>query len=227
MALKFRNVDRPTGVIATAPRSIPRYLRLAAQNIGEETWTLPDGSTTTSYILAREPVPASLANASDYIEQAVTDTSSALQIDQRFVWAENQLLGYYSSISDALDSLVVEGTAPIVLKVGALGDGTHATYIDQIQVSLEVLDSSGTYTQKALSDITLSTPLSNDTTSWVTWDWYCLLNLSRTEILATENIVLRVRLYGYMDTGGTSQAVRLYFTRGSTDSFVDIPLDET
>lgn len=226
--LKYRNVGKPQDVIALAPRSVSRRLRLYAQHIGEDTWYLPDYTTTTKHVLTREPVPASLANADDYIEAAVTATSSTLAIDQRFYLADlppTQIEP--EGIAQAqYESFVFEGTVRVVARVGAKGDGTYATYIDRIVISLEKVDDQNNYTSIFTKDITLSTPLSNSSTSWQTWDWQILRNIDRQLLRADEQLVLRIQIYAYMDSGGTDQAVRLYFTRGSQDTFVDLPMDE-
>ena len=215
MRIRSELTQRPFQKVATAPRAVPRYMRLYAQHIGDDNWTLPDGTTTTDMVLVREPVPASLANANDYIEAAVTATTSTLYIDQRFVLAEQPM-----------QDLVIEGLARVVMRVGAKGDGTYATYIDRIIIDIERVTSAGTYTSIASKDITLSTALSNSSTTWATWDWQVLLSLGRTTQGYDTNLVLRIRVYAYMASGGTAQAVRLYHTRGSQDTFVDLPLDE-
>jgi len=213
--LRTRITERPLEVVGTAPRMTPRTLRLYAQHIGDDSWTLPDGTTTTDMVLVRAPVPTALLNANDNTEQSVTQTTSTLQIDQRFVLAE-----------EFMQELVIEGLARAVVRVGVKGDGTYNTYIDRIIVDIEKVDSAGAYTSLASKDITLSSAQSTSGTDWVTGDWQVLLSLSRQNIDTDEQLVLRVRIYGYMDLGGTAQAVRLYHTRGSGDTLVDIPLDE-
>jgi len=215
MAVRARITQRPAEVIAQAPRTTPRNIRLYAQHIGDDSWTLPDGTTTTDMVLLRAPIPTALLNANDYTEQAVTQTSSTLQIDQRFVLAEN-----------FMQELTIDGLARVICRVGAKGDGTYATTLDRIILDIEKVDSAGTYTSLASKDITLSTALSTTGTAWVTGDWQVLLSISRQVIETTENLVLRARIYAYMATGGTAQAVRLYYTRGSGDTLVDIPVDE-
>jgi len=228
MPVRYRNTGRPQDVIAIAPRSVSRRLRLYAQHIGEDDWYLPDNTTTTKHVLTREPVPASLANADDYIEAAVTATSSTLAIDQRFYLADlipSQLIaGGVAQVQ--YESFVFEGTVRVVARVGAKGDGTYNTYIDRIVISLEKVDDQNNYTSIFTKDITLSTPLSNSSTSWQTWDWQILRNVDRTLLEPDKQLVLRIQIYAYMDSGGTDQAVRLYITRGSQDTFVDLLMDE-
>jgi len=215
MAYRVETTKRPVQTYIPAPRALPRHVRLYAQHIGDDSWTLPDGSTTTDMVLTRDPVPASLANANDYVEAAVTETTSTLKIDQRFVLADN-----------FMQDLVIEGLAKAVVRVGAKGDGTYNTYIDRIIVNIEKVDENGNYISLVSKDITLSSALSNSATDWETWDWQVLLSLSRQTIEPDEQLVLRVRVYAHMAEGGTDQTVRLYHTRGSQDTYVDIPLDE-
>jgi len=214
MAVTHQILARASGAMALAPRSLARYVTVYAQHIKDDPWVLPDGSTT-NLVLVRSPVPASLANSDDYEEASVTNTSSTLVIDARFFLAENPFQDW-----------VVGGLARVVCRVGARGDGTYATYIDRIITDIETVDSAGTYTTLASKDRSLSTALSNSSTSWETWDWLALMSLDRQTISMDDQIVLRIRIYAYMASGGTDQAVRLYHTRGSQDTYVDIPLDE-
>jgi len=203
--------------VVQMPRSLPFRLKVHLQDLGEERWTLPDNTTTTRQILFRTIPVSDLANAVDYAEVAITETAvpATPQLDQRFYLAEK-----------SLQDTVLEGTARVVLKVGAKGDGTNATYIDRIAVDVEKVDAANTYTTLASSDITLTTELSNAATAWTTWDWQVFFNLGRTGIERDENLCLRVRIWAYMATGGTAQAIRLYYQRGTEDSYLEIPLDE-
>ena len=47
---------------------IQNWLTLYAQHLGDETITLPDGSTTTKYILTRRPMPSDLEGVEDEAE---------------------------------------------------------------------------------------------------------------------------------------------------------------
>jgi len=200
----------------TQPRAVPKGFFLYCQELGDDSHTLPDGSTTTTYALLRRPLPTDAEASSDYEEKAVTDTSEAVQIDRRFVLPD-----------PLVDTLLLIGAAYAHITATVKGDGTYATYITKVTFDLETVDSNNTYTSFASKTITFSTAISTTSTSHQYHYIPALLEISQTEVPVTEEVVLRIRIYGYMDTGGTSQAIRLYYTRGSADSYVELPVLET
>ena len=197
------------------PKSIPKALFLYAQHLGNDSHTLPDGATTTKYALLRRPLAASTWEALDYETKNVTDTTEAVQIDRRFVFADS-----------LLDTLVVEGTAYAACRVGAKGDGTYNTYISQVQFDLETVDENNTYTSIVSKTIDFATLKAVSSTSYDTIDVHALLNLPESKIYTSRNLVLRLRISGYVDADQTAGAIRLYYTVGSSDTYVELPVVE-
>jgi hypothetical protein len=203
---------RELGIVFKRPISLSRKLFLYLQHLGSETYRFD--TSTYAYVMLTRAVPSDEVNGVDYIEASVTETSETLKIDQRFVMAE-----------DIQDDLVIRGLATAVATVGVKGDGTYATYISKLVFTIEKVDTAGNYTTLSTKTVTLSPPFSTTGTSWVYGSVEALLKI--TEVLTTnERLALRVQVYGYMAAGGTAQAARLVFTRGSSDSYLEVPVWE-
>jgi predicted transport protein len=204
--------NRELGIVYKRPFSLSRKLFLYLQHLGNDTYRF--NTDTYQYVMLTRPVPSDLANAVDYLEQTVTQTSETLQIDQRFILAE-----------DHQDDLTVKELAKAVVKVGVKGDGTYKTFISKVAFIAEKVDTAGVYTTLGSKTVTLSPAISNSSTAWVTYSVLGLIKLSET-LTVNERLILRVQVYGYMESGGTSQAVRLYFTRGLDESYFEVPVWE-
>lgn len=203
---------------------IPKRLFLYAQHLGNENYQFATYFTPTSYyyVLLPRAVPTDLVNADDYEQQTVTELVETLKIDRRFVMAY-----------DPGQQFFMKGTAIAVCNVGAKGDGAVNTNISKIIFNIERVDDNNTYISIVEREIEINPPHS---VSAAPWDLVSIEGLLRIDHSLralfqsssvserAERIVLRVRVYAYMDPGGTAQAVRLYYTRGSDDTFLELPM---
>lgn len=212
------------GVSKTALRTsqFPKGYLLYAQHIGNDLHTLPNNASTTSYTLSRRPVPASTYEANDYETVNLTASfggsgNTTLLIDRRFYMVEQFPNVYY-----------LAGIAHCSARVGAKGDGTYATNITNVKLSLETVNANGTYV--ALTDtknISFSTPFSVSSTSWSTIDVYAMLGINPTTMPTDVDLVYHLKVYGNAATSTPSgNSVRLYYTRGSSDTYVELSMEE-
>lgn len=204
---------------------IPRRLFLYAQHLGNESYAFneyaPPG-TGYGYVLLPRSVPSDLVNANDFETQAVTQLVETLQIDRRFVLAQ-----------DIGRLFFMKGTAMVVCTVGAKGDAAAATNISRVTFDLERVDDQNIYDTILTRTITL-TPVHSVVP--VTYELVSVEALMRLDdslraqieddkdFARGERLSLRIRVYAYMAAGGTAQAVRLYYTRGSSDTFLELPM---
>ncbi len=189
--------------------SIPKCVVCYAQHIGSDTVTLPDGSTGTSFVLIRNLLPSDNYESDDYKTAQVTSTTPGVSIDQRFYWTPN-LIG----------SLYMAGDFYATCKLGAIGDVSKNTYISTVQFDIESVDAANVYTTIATKTVTFSTPFSVSANTYSTIGVHAMLSGIAQEFSVYWAMSLRIRVTAYMETGGTSQYVRLYYTRAQEDTYI-------
>ena len=185
----------------------PEQIILYTQHIGADSYTLPDGSSTTKYILTRNLFPSSNYESDDSLAQSFTDTSEALVIDQRFYWWE-----------EVIGDMYLTGDFFGKAKFGIAGDGTNTAYLTKVAFDVESLDSAGSYTTIASKTITFTTAPSTASTSPLEVDIAGLVKGSWTRFRMYKDLSFRVRGWGYV-AGGTG-TMYLYFTRGSDATYL-------
>lgn len=203
--------------------SFPHRLLLYLQSFGSE-----DYSFDQSYALGlfRSPQPTNLDTHStdqsdlDYKESANITATSETEVlqDIEFILSEARLR-----------ETVLEGACDIALQLKIRADGTYTTYLSKVRVSLFSRDEDGNDTA-ILSNktYTFDTPVSHSANSWD--DLVAIKlheNISRTVLPDNHRLVLRVEVFGYVsDASATNNKVRLYFSRGSAESYVLLPVIE-
>jgi hypothetical protein len=191
---------------------------LYAQHLGDDSYTLPDGLTTTDYVLLRRPLPEDAEGSLDYETVDLTASfggsgNTTLLLDRRFYLAEDW------------PDFVVQGVCLTKATIAAKGDGSNATRITQVKFDLETVNNLGTYTTLDSASLSFSTPFSVSSTSYNDTEVEALLEVSTTNLSTTkEDLVFRVQIYGNMATGGSANSIRLYFTRGQADTWVEVPM---
>ena len=190
--------------------SIPQCTSYYAQHLGSDSSTLPDGTTTTKYALLRKLLPSDNYESDNYKTAQATSSTPSVLIDQRFYWTEN-LIG----------SLYLSGDFYAACKVGAIGDGSKKTYISAIRFDVESLNSAGIYTTIATNTVTFSTPYSVSANTYSIIDVHALLSGTAQEFSVSCVMCLRIRITGYLETGGTSQYIRLYYTKAQEDTYLN------
>jgi len=203
--------------------SFPHRLLLYLQSFGSE-----DYSFDQSYALGlfRSPQPTNLDTHStdqsdlDYKESSNITATSETEVlqDIEFILSEARLR-----------ETVLEGACDIALQLKIRADGTYTTYLSKVRVSLFSRDEDGNDTA-ILSNktYTFDTPVSHSANSWD--DMVAIKlheNISRTVLPDNHRLVLRVEVFGYVSSASaTNNKVRLYFSRGSAESYVLLPIIE-
>jgi hypothetical protein len=194
---------------------------VVAQHLGDDSHTLPDGSATTKYALLRKPLADETWGANDYETVNLTASfggsgNTTLLIDRRFYMAENWPNKY-----------TVAGTAYCAAKVGVKGDGTNATRITSVKFTLEKVTSGGTYSNLASpKTITLSTAFATTSTSYASAHIHAIIDVDEATVQPTQELVMKIQVYGNMATGGAANSVRLYYYRGQADTYAELPIEE-
>ena len=195
---------------------ILNWLTLYAQHLGDETITLPDGSTTTKYILTRRPMPSDLEGVENYAEDTGnTNTSSASVLSKSFYLDEK-----------LLEDLQLNGTVRFRTTVGVKSSGTTDTaYIDSVKFSLYKIDSSGTSTQLG-STRTVTVDIQNNTTSWVERSVVGLMELSGAVLESSQKLYVTIDIWGHTAGSTDSFDVRLRYDAGTSKTYVEIAVEE-
>jgi len=210
-------------LIARLRASFPHRVLLYLQSFASE-----DYSFDQSYALGlfRSPQPTNLDTHStdqadlDYKESANITATSETEVlqDIEFILSEPRL-----------HDSIIEGLCDIGLQLRIRADGTYTTYLSKVRVSLYSRDQSGNDTA-ILSNktYTLDTPVSHSADSWD--DMVAIKfheNIARTVVPDDNRLVLRVEVFGYVsDASATNNKVRLYFSRGSAESYILLPIIE-
>ena len=78
----------------------------------------------------------------------------------------------------------------------------------------------GIYTTIATNTVTFSTPYSVSANTYSIIDVHALLSGTAQEFSVSCVMCLRIRITGYLETGGTSQYIRLYYTKAQEDTYL-------
>jgi len=176
-------------------------------------WPFGDGQ---SYILKTTPNPSDLENpescALDYEEAEITETDETLKIDKTFVLA----------LSVPRKIIVPAQIIPCICCVGIVRTGSTEgdVYWTKGVFNLGIMDASDNFTSKVNGEATPN--FSTNSTTYQKCSGLAFLNLTNGfEIAATERLALRVQIYNKIATTEKGE-VRLYLSRGSFDSFMQI-----
>ena len=193
------------------------------QSFGSEDYTFDKAYT---HGLFRQPQPTNLdqhateQSSLDYHESAnLTNTASAEVIsDKEYILKEARKA-----------DTVIEGPCEIGLQLRIRGDGTYETSLDKVRVNLYKRDLSG-------NDTAIISNLEYDfdtapTHSADSWDEKIGIklhsNITKTTLKSADKLVLKVEVFAFVDNASaTDNKVRLYFSRGSGESYLYLPKDE-
>ena len=204
-------------------QSLPNRILLYLQSFASEDYSF---DKSYSYGLFRSPQPSNLdkheteQSGLDYVESSnITNTS------------EDEILGDIEFIlSEArLRELVLEGTAEIAAQLRICADGTYTTYLTKVRANLFRRDSDGNDTAILSNKIyDFDTNVSHSADGWD--DKVAIkihADISRAVVPQDERLVLRLEVFGYVSNASASNnKCRLYFSRGSTDSYLILPVIE-
>ena len=195
---------------------ILNWLTLYAQHLGDETIILPDGSTTTKYILTRRPMPSDLEGVEDEAEDTGnTNTTTASVLSKNFYFDEK-----------ILETLQLNGTVRFRTTVGVKSSGTtDVAYIDSVKFSLYKIDSSGTSTQLG-STRTVSVNIINNTTTYLEKSVLALLNLNNETLETTQKLYIKIDIWGHTAGSTDTFDVRMSYDAGTSKTYVEIAVEE-
>jgi len=187
---------------------IPQQLTLFAQHVGDDSHTLPDGSTTTDYILTRSLLPSANEGSVDSLSASVTATSETLVINRRFYWWE-----------DLIGDAYLMGDFFAKARLAIAGDGSNDIYLTKVAFDVEMINKSGCHEVIATKTITFSTP---PHTSSTTESSVVVAGLVKAGSIVRfrmyNDLSLRIRAWGYV--AGGSGTMKLYFAPGSDDTYL-------
>lgn len=195
---------------------ILNWFTLYAQHLGDETITLPDGSTTTAYILTRRPMPSDLEGVENYAEDTGnTNTTSASVLSKSFYLDEK-----------LLETLQLNGTVRFRTTVAVKSSGTtDIAYIDSVKFSLYKIDSSGTSTQLG-STRTVTVNIQNNTTTYVEKSVVGLIELSGATLESAQKLYATIDIWGHTAGSTDTFDVRLSYDAGTSKTYVEIAVEE-
>jgi len=195
---------------------ILNWLTLYAQHLGDEIITLPDGSTTTKYILTRRPMPSDLEGVENEGEGiGNTNTTSAYIFSKSFYLDEK-----------ILETLQLNGTIRFRTTVAVKSSGTTDTaYIDSVKFSLYKIDSAGTSTQLG-STRTVSVDMQNNTTTYLEKSVVALLDLSNEILEASQKLYAKIDIWGHTAGSTDTFDVRMSYDAGTSKTYVEIAVEE-
>ena len=195
---------------------ILNWLTLYAQHLGDETIILPDGSTTTKYILTRRPMPSDLEGVEDEAEDTGnTNTTTASVLSKNFYFDEK-----------ILETLQLNGTVRFRTTVGVKSSGTtDVAYIDSVKFSLYKIDSSGTSTQLG-STRTVSVNIINNTTTYLEKSVLALLNLNNETLETTQKLYIKIDIWGHTNGSTDTFDIRMSYDAGTSKTYVEIAVEE-
>ena len=123
----------------------------------------------------------------------------------------------------------INGTAEIGLQLRIRGDGTYITTLDKVRVNLYKRTTGGV-------DTALITDKEYDfdtgpTHSADSWDDKIGIkiheDITKTTLDKDDRLVLRIEVFAHVNNASaTDNKVRLYFSRGSGESYLYLPVDE-
>jgi len=187
--------------------SFPYTVKLYAQHIGNGSVSLPNGSTT-DLVLLREPISQASYECDDGYEVTASNTTEALLIDKTFYFIGPFLKSFYFA------------DYPLAkVRIGVKGDGTNEVHITKVLLSIVALSPSGS-TSLGSTTLTFSTEYSSKATDYKIFDVQALIPTTSQELPANVAIGYRIKIWGYVDGG--DQYVKLFYTRGSSDTTVII-----
>ena len=193
------------------------------QSFGSEDYTFDKAYTHGMF---RQPQPTNLDKHEteqtllDYKKSSnITATSSTEVIsDFEFILKEARKA-----------DTVIEGPCAIGLQLRIRSDGALATTtLDKVRVNLYKRDSSGNDTviieNREYEWDTAQTHAANS------WDDKIGAkiheNITKTTLKKDDKLVLKIDVFAHVSAAGTNMAARLYFSRGSSESYVYLPIDE-
>jgi len=216
--------DFPLTKTSRVPLAVPERWALVGNWVGSEPYT--HGSTSYNYVLKSSPIPANLDTSGadqadkDYKESAnitSTDTDGVEVIsDFEFVLMEERLT-----------DLKLQGMAHAACALKIRGDGTYTTYCKKVVFTILKRDSGGNDTSLATHTYTFDTTPSRSADSYGdVFSAYMHKAISTEQTISTtDTIVLRIEVFGYVsNASATDNKIRLYFSRGSWDTYVILPI---
>lgn len=176
-------------------------------------WPFGDGQ---NYILKANPNPSNLENPEkcnlDYEEAEITETNETLKIDKTFVLA----------LSVPRKIIVPAQIISCVVSVAIVRTGSTNgdVYWTKATFDVGIMDASGNFTSKVDGEATPD--FSTNSTGYQHCSGLAFLNLANSFVISeSERLALRVQIYNKIATTEKGK-VKLYLSRGSFDSFMQI-----
>jgi len=196
------------------------------QSFGSEDYTHDQAYTHGMF---RNPQPANLDQHA--VEQSLLDYKESLNISGAGSTTEAEVITDFEFVcKDTIKkNLIIQGPAEIALQLRIRGDGTYTTYLDKVRINLFKRTAAGADTALiANAEYDFDTAVSHSADSWDDKVGIKLHPLiAATTLLTTDKLVLRVEVFGHVsNASATDNKIRLYFSRGSSESYIYLPVYE-
>ncbi|RLG20059.1 hypothetical protein DRN77_08130 [Methanosarcinales archaeon] len=195
---------------------IQDWFTLYAQHLGDESITLPDGSTTVKHVLTRRPMPSDLEGVENESEDTGNSNTTSASVLSKSFYLDEKII----------ETLQLNGTVRFRATVAVKSSGTtDIAYIDSVKFSLYKIDSSGTSTQLG-STRTVSVDMQNNTTTYLEKSVVALLDLSSETLEAAQKLYAKIDIWGHTAGSTDTFDVRMSYDAGTSKTYVEIGVEE-
>jgi len=164
-----------------------------------------------TYLLMENPSPSNLINGVDFSEGAsFSNTDSAIVYSMIFVCTEK---------TDKSITHSVRGVITIGVKRTS-GNGT--VHVDKINMNIGYIDNTGAFTPFYNADATHA--FSTTSGTYVNLCLQDFVGIASDYSLAGKRFAVKVNIFAHVDSADTTGELRMYHTRGSVDSYVEVEL---
>jgi len=164
-----------------------------------------------TYLLMENPSPSNLINGGDSsIGASFSNTDSAIVYSMIFVCTEKT----NKSITHS-----VRGVITIGLKRSS-ADGT--VYFDKINMNIGYIESTGVFTPFYNADVTHAFSTTSET--YVDLCLQDFVGITNDYSLTGKRFAVKVNIFAHVSSADTAGQLRMYHTRGSADSYVEVEL---
>lgn len=209
--------------VARLRKSFFKQVLFYLQSFGSENYTHDQAYTHGMF---RSPQPTNLDLHAT--EQTLLDYKESLNITGT---SEAEVISDFEFVMPEAREreTIIQGPCEIGLQLRIRGDGTYTTYLTKVRINLFKRTSAGVDTAIITdAEFDLDTEVSHSADSWDDMIGIKLHSaITETVLLAADRLVLRVDVFGYVsNASATDNKIRLYFSRGSAESYMYLPIDE-
>ena len=203
--------------------SIPNEIYFVLQSLGSGAYT---HNASFDHAMLSNPVNSNLDN--NNFNQSLLDYKESTNITSV---TKTEVISDYEFIAleDRLTNTILNGTAEIGLQLAIRGDGTYITTLDEVRLNLFKRTSGGVdtaiITDKLYTFDTGPTYTANENDDKIGVKTYS--DIAETTLNEADRLVLRVEVFAHVNNASaTNNKARLYFSRGSYESYMIVRLQK-